>query len=206
MAGVGYAPDGIARSGMGADFRDVNNDGLPDIWHTAVEHEEFPLWINQGKGEFQDMTVASGLAKTNDMSGWGNGIADFDNDGWKDLFVARANVMDNISIQTPSQKISRAEHNFPESGQWQICGCQRDRWSGFSDRSGTSRRSLRRSGQRWPRRHGCLCAEWPRGAISQHHRKWQSLDLAEAGGNKKQSHGHWRPDRHHDRRWQEAME
>lgn len=103
-AGVGYAPDGIARSGMGADFRDVNNDGLPDIWHTAVEHEEFPLWINQGKGEFQDMTVASGLAKTNDMSGWGNGIADFDNDGWKDLFVARANVMDNISIQTPSRK------------------------------------------------------------------------------------------------------
>ncbi len=103
-AGVGYAPDGIARSGMGADFRDVNNDGLPDIWHTAVEHEEFPLWINQGKGEFQDMTVASGLAKTNDMSGWGNGIADFDNDGWKDLFVARANVMDNISIQTPARK------------------------------------------------------------------------------------------------------
>ena len=38
------------------------------------------------------------------MSGWGNGIADFDNDGWKDLFVARANVMDNISIQTPSRK------------------------------------------------------------------------------------------------------
>src|SRR5208283_2548601 len=88
LAGVGYAPDGIARSGMGADFRDVNNDGLPDIWHTAVEHEGFPLWLNEGKGEFQDMTVASGLAKTNDMSGWGNGIADFDNDGWKDLFVA----------------------------------------------------------------------------------------------------------------------
>ena len=62
MRALRYAPDGIARSGMGADFRDVNNDGLPDIWHTAVEHEEFPLWINQGKGEFQDMTVASGLA------------------------------------------------------------------------------------------------------------------------------------------------
>jgi enediyne biosynthesis protein E4 len=115
-AGVGYAPDGIARSGMGADFRDVNNDGLPDIWHTAVEHEEFPLWINQGKGEFQDMTVASGLAKTNDMSGWGNGIADFDNDGWKDLFVARANVMDNISIQTPSRKYPEPNTIFRNLG------------------------------------------------------------------------------------------
>lgn len=115
-AGVAYAPDGIARSGMGADFRDVNNDGLPDIWHTAVEHEQFPLWINQGKGEFQDMTVASGLAKTNDMSGWGNGIADFDNDGWKDLFVARANVMDNISIQTPARKYPEPNSIFRNLG------------------------------------------------------------------------------------------
>ncbi len=102
-AGVGYAADGLARSGMGSDFRDVNNDGLPDIWHTAVEREEFPLFFNTGKGDFDDMTVSNGLAKTNDMSGWGNGIMDFDNDGWKDLFVARANVMDNISVLNPEQ-------------------------------------------------------------------------------------------------------
>src|ERR1035441_6968683 len=35
-AGVAYGEDGITLSGMGSDFRDVNNDGLPDIWHTAV--------------------------------------------------------------------------------------------------------------------------------------------------------------------------
>jgi hypothetical protein len=116
LAGVGYAPDGIARSGMGADFRDVNNDGLPDIWHTAVEHEGFPLWLNEGKGEFQDMTVSSGLAKTNDMSGWGNGIADFDNDGWKDLFVARANVMDNISEQNATRRYPEPNTIFRNLG------------------------------------------------------------------------------------------
>jgi enediyne biosynthesis protein E4 len=115
-AGVGYAPDGVARSGMGADFRDVNNDGLPDIWHTAVEHEEFPLWINEGKGEFQDMTVSSGLGATNQMSGWGNGIADLDNDGWKDLFVARANVMDNISEQTPGRRYPEPNTIFRNLG------------------------------------------------------------------------------------------
>ncbi|HUN62132.1 MAG TPA: CRTAC1 family protein [Candidatus Sulfotelmatobacter sp.] len=115
-AGVGYAPDGIARSGMGADFRDVNNDGLPDIWHTAVEHEEFPLWINQGKGEFQDMTAASGLGKTSDMSGWGAGMADFDNDGWKDLFVARANVMDNISEQNAGRRYPEPNTIFRNLG------------------------------------------------------------------------------------------
>ncbi|MGC2766796.1 MAG: CRTAC1 family protein [Candidatus Acidiferrum sp.] len=115
-AGVGYAQDGIARSALGADFRDVNNDGLPDIWHTAVEHEQFPLWINEGKGEFQDMTVASGLGETSDMSGWGNGIADFDNDGWKDLFVARANVMDNISEQNPARRYPEPNTIFRNLG------------------------------------------------------------------------------------------
>src|SRR3974390_2320803 len=96
-AGVGYAPDGKPRSGMGSDFRDVNNDGLPDIWHTAVEREEFPLFLNRGRGEFDDFTLQGGLKKTGEMSGWGNGIFDFDNDGWKDLFVARSNVLDNIA-------------------------------------------------------------------------------------------------------------
>jgi hypothetical protein len=97
QAGVAYAPDGVALSGMGSDFKDVNNDGRPDIWYTAVEDETFPLLINQGNGEFDDLTHASGLEATRGMSGWGNGIFDFDNDGWKDLFVARANVLDNIS-------------------------------------------------------------------------------------------------------------
>jgi enediyne biosynthesis protein E4 len=96
QAGVSYAADGATLSGMGADFRDVNNDGLPDIWHTAVEREEFPLFMNRDKSDFVDLTVASGLARTTDMSGWGNGIFDFDDDGWKDLFVARSNVIDNI--------------------------------------------------------------------------------------------------------------
>ena len=82
---------------MGSDFRDVNNDGRPDIWYTAVEHESFPLLINQGNGEFDDLTQANGLQATKEMSGWGNGIFDFDNDGWKVPFVARANVLDNIS-------------------------------------------------------------------------------------------------------------
>jgi hypothetical protein len=115
-AGVGFASDGLARSGMGADFRDVNNDGLPDIWHTAVEREEFPLLLNRGKGEFDDETVLSGLAKTNDMSGWGNGIFDFDNDGWKDLFVARANVMDNISLLNAARKYEEPNTIFRNLG------------------------------------------------------------------------------------------
>jgi enediyne biosynthesis protein E4 len=96
--GVAFTEDSKSISGMGADFRDLNNDGWPDIWHTAVEYETFPLFVNNGKGMFFDLTRASGLARTTrEMSGWSNFIADLDNDGWKDLFVARANVLDNVA-------------------------------------------------------------------------------------------------------------
>lgn len=117
VAGVAYSPDGNALSGMGSDFRDVNNDGLPDIWHTAVEHEDFPLYINQGGGQFVDATVTSGLGQsTNRMTGWSNGVFDFDNDGWKDLFVARANVMDNIQEAIPSQAYPERNSIFRNLG------------------------------------------------------------------------------------------
>ena len=97
QAGVAYNDEGTALAGMGADFRDLNNDGLPDIWHTAIENETFPLFINQGKGLFRNASQESRLANlTRPMSGWSNGIVDLDNDGWKDLVVARSNVLDNI--------------------------------------------------------------------------------------------------------------
>lgn len=115
-AGVAYAPDGSTLSGMGSDFRDVNNDGRPDIWYTAVEHQSFPLLINSGHGDFDDLTWASGLQPTTGMSGWGNGIYDFDNDGWKDLFVARANVLDNISELIPSRKYPESNSIFRNLG------------------------------------------------------------------------------------------
>jgi hypothetical protein len=105
QAGIAYDEDGNALAGMGADFRDLNNDGLPDIWHTAIENETFPLYLNHAGGRFSNATQASGLARiTHMMSGWSNAAADLDNDGWKDLIVARGNVMDNI------EKISRHFH------------------------------------------------------------------------------------------------
>jgi hypothetical protein len=98
---VAYNPAGKTVSGMGADFRDVNNDGRPDIWFTALPTEMFSLFLNRGQGTFEDATARSGLAwATQGMSGWSNAVVDLDNDGWKDLFVARSNVLDPIGART----------------------------------------------------------------------------------------------------------
>jgi len=95
--GVAYTQDGRIVSGMGADFRDVNNDGRPDLWMTALPMQTFPLYLNRGNGEFEMATERTGLAwLTLRMSGWSNVIVDLDNDGWKDFFAARSDVLDTI--------------------------------------------------------------------------------------------------------------
>jgi hypothetical protein len=97
-SGVAYPQSANVVSGMGADFKDVFNTGRPDIWHTATENESFPMYQNRGGGVFFEVTDQSLLGSTRTMSGWSNGIFDFDNDGFKDLFVARGNVLDNVSL------------------------------------------------------------------------------------------------------------
>jgi enediyne biosynthesis protein E4 len=92
---VAFTETAEAVSGMGADARDVDNDGLPDIFESALANETFPLFKNMGRGLFEDVTARSGIgAGSRPRSGWGNGIVDLNNDGWKDLFVACADVMD----------------------------------------------------------------------------------------------------------------
>jgi len=95
-AGVAYNAYGNAIAGMGADFRDIDNDGKPDIFETAMFGEGFPLYKNLGDGQFQDVTATAGLAAlTSRSTAWGVGVFDFDNDGNKDLFTANADILDN---------------------------------------------------------------------------------------------------------------
>jgi enediyne biosynthesis protein E4 len=92
-SGVALPEQGNAISGMGVDFRDLNNDGLPDIALVALATETFPIYQNDGDGSFTDITAKSGMALLSDsMSGYSANIGDFDNDGWKDLFVSRGDV------------------------------------------------------------------------------------------------------------------
>ena len=95
-AGVATDSDGKFISAMGVDFRDYDNDGNDDLVITALSNETFPLFRNQGDGQFADVTYPSGIGKPSlPWTGWGTGMFDFNNDGWKDIFVAGGHVMDN---------------------------------------------------------------------------------------------------------------
>jgi hypothetical protein len=109
-AGVAYNESGKTVAGMGADFRDIDNDGHPDIFHTAMFGDSFPMYKNLGTGLFDDVTSASGLTgATSRMTAWGTGAYDFDNDGFKDLFTANAAILDN------SMEIEHRPYELPNS-------------------------------------------------------------------------------------------
>jgi hypothetical protein len=95
--GVAYTEDGIPVSGMGADFRDLDEDGRPDIFLTALGGDKFPLYLNTAEGFFVPASHRAGLGfATVMMSGWGAGAYDFDNDGHKELFSANSHVSENV--------------------------------------------------------------------------------------------------------------
>jgi hypothetical protein len=89
-AGVALREDGSPVAGMGVDFRDFDNDGLPDLVVSDMLNDTFLLFRNLGKrSQFDDWGERSGIqAGTRQLTGWGLGMYDFDNDGWKDLFFA----------------------------------------------------------------------------------------------------------------------
>src|ERR1022692_1016159 len=94
--GLAYNEDGHEQSGMGASAADYDGDGLLDIVKTNFTGDIPNLYRNLGHGYFADTTVAAGLASNPQYVGWGCGFLDFDNDGWKDIFIVNGHVYPDI--------------------------------------------------------------------------------------------------------------
>jgi enediyne biosynthesis protein E4 len=142
LAGVALREDGKPVASMGADFRDYDNDGLPDLAVTALAAETFPLFRNTGKGSFDDATYASHMgALSLHHSGWGVGLFDFDNDGWKDLFTTNSHVNDRVELFEPAvykepDRVFRNARNgtFTDtSDSAGLTGAKAHRGSGYAD-------------------------------------------------------------------------
>lgn len=101
-SGIAYDGDGEVFAGMGVDFGDYDNDGWPDAFLNALANQRYGLFQN-AKGSFEYASGPTNVARiTQTHSGWGARFLDFDNDGWKDLFVAQGHVMDNIEVTQPN--------------------------------------------------------------------------------------------------------
>jgi hypothetical protein len=119
--GVALTEDGSFISGMGLDFRDFNNDGYPDIAFVALVNQTFPLFQNTGKGIFREVTSESGMREASlKMSGFGAGLYDFDNDGWKDLFVSGGHVQSTTLNGQQVDQPNAVFRNPGASGKWML--------------------------------------------------------------------------------------
>jgi len=102
-AGVAFGEQGKARSGMGVDSADFNQDGWMDLFVTNMDHERYALYQNRRDEAFDDKTAATGIARvTQLMSGWGVKFFDFDNDGNLDLLIVNGHPDDLINKIYPN--------------------------------------------------------------------------------------------------------
>jgi len=97
----------------------INNDGYPDIAVVALDTETFPVYLSDKKGGFLEITARSGMSLlSNSMSGYSPNIADFDNDGWKDIFVSRGDVQSlNLAPGRAIEQWNTVFRNQPD-GKW----------------------------------------------------------------------------------------
>jgi len=95
-AGCAFDENGVAQSGMGVAVGDFDSDGWLDIARTNFTDQVTTLYRNYGKGAFDDSSIKAGLGVNRKYLGFGVGFLDFDNDGWKDLFIANGHVYSQI--------------------------------------------------------------------------------------------------------------
>ncbi|MBM3813140.1 MAG: CRTAC1 family protein [Acidimicrobiia bacterium] len=99
--GIALNEDGMEQAGMGLGIGDYNLDGSLDIFKTNFADDTNTLYRNDGKGNFQDVTIPSGLGVETRYVGWGAAIADLDNDGLADLFYVTGSVYPEVEAKLP---------------------------------------------------------------------------------------------------------
>ncbi len=99
-AGCAYSVDGKPQAGMGVSAGDYDRDGWFDLVKTNFAGDTTTLYHNVGKSVFDDVSFPAGLGLNTKWLGWGTGFADFDNDGWLDIFQVNGHVYPEVEKLT----------------------------------------------------------------------------------------------------------
>lgn len=142
IAGVENDDQGNPQGSMGIDFADYNNDGMFDLIITNFQRQLNMLYRNDGDGLFSDTTFTAGLGYTLPYVSWGIGFFDFDNDSFRDLFIANGHIQDHIELYDSSTTYLQPNHllinnkgsNFMNvSDQLHLGGLKASRGAAFGD-------------------------------------------------------------------------
>ena len=107
LAGVAYNSFGAARSGMGVDAADYDQDGWIDLFVSNLNREMYSLYRNNRNETFDDVAIPTGIAQlTKSLSGWGLKFFDFDNDGNLDLILCNGHPDPMVGRREPDSKYS----------------------------------------------------------------------------------------------------
>ena len=117
-AGVGYNPFGLARSGMGVDAADYDQDGWIDLFISVVDREMFSLYHNEGDETFTDVAPAYGIASLTFLrAGMAVKFLDYDNDGNPDLLLNNGHPELNVAKIVPGITYEQPMMLFRNTGQ-----------------------------------------------------------------------------------------
>jgi hypothetical protein len=99
--GLALSGDGNEQAGMGVGVGDYDLDGHLDVFKTHFENDSSGLFHNDGKANFDDVSMAARLAVETRYVCWGAGIVDLDNDGYPDLLMVTGSVYPEVEKTLP---------------------------------------------------------------------------------------------------------
>jgi hypothetical protein len=101
QSGAAYNALGAPQAGMGVALGDIDGNGALDLLKTHFADDIPALYLNRGRGQFEDVATEAGLAVQNRFVQWGAGLPDLDNDGWMDVFYVTGNVYPEVEAVMP---------------------------------------------------------------------------------------------------------